>query len=70
MISDETKKLTEQSSNQEIKNFITLFNERNQTENLISHNLGLKQDAILKKFIFKNYVFALESQCTILCSYE
>ena len=47
MISDETKKLTEQTSNQEIKNFITLFNERNQTENLISHNLGLKQDAIL-----------------------
>jgi hypothetical protein len=47
MISDETKKLTEQTSNQEIKNFITLFNERTQTENLISHNLGLKQDAIL-----------------------
>jgi hypothetical protein len=47
MISDETKKLTEQSSNQEIKNFITLLNERNQKDSLVSNNLGLKQDAIL-----------------------
>jgi hypothetical protein len=57
MISDETKKLTEQTSNQEIKNFITLFNERNQTESLISHNLGLKQDTILLEltnFVNKN----------------
>jgi hypothetical protein len=47
MITDETKKLTEQSSNQELKHFITLYNERNQNDSLNSKDLLLKQDAIL-----------------------
>jgi hypothetical protein len=49
MISEETKKLTEQTTNQEIKHFINLFVERNQKENLLSENLTLKQDAILSE---------------------
>ena len=47
MITDETKKLTEQSTNQELKHFITLYNERNQNDSLNSKDLLLKQDAIL-----------------------
>ena len=47
LISEETKKLTDQSSNQEIKHLITFFNERMKTDNLVSNNLALKQDAIL-----------------------
>lgn len=49
MISDETKKLTEQISNQDVKHFIPLFKERMQTETLISNNISLKQDAILSE---------------------
>jgi len=47
MITDETKKMTEQSPNQEIKHFITLYNERTQNDSVNSKDLVLKQDAIL-----------------------
>jgi len=49
MISDETKKLTEQSTNQDIKTFLNLITERNHSETLSSQNLSLKQDAILSE---------------------
>jgi hypothetical protein len=49
MISEETKKLTEQSSNQDIKTLFTLIVERNHSENITSQNLSLKQDAILSE---------------------
>ena len=47
MIMDETRKLTELTSNNEIKDFIKLYNERNYTDTLNSKDLVLKQDAIL-----------------------
>ena len=49
MITDETKKLTEQTSNQELNNFITLYNERTQTDSLNSKDLLSKQNAILSE---------------------
>ena len=49
MISDETKKLTEQTTNQDIKTFLNLISERTQNETLSSQNLSLKQDAILSE---------------------
>ena len=49
MISDETKKLTDQSTNQDIKTFLNLITERNHSETLSSQNLSLKQDAILSE---------------------
>lgn len=49
MISEETKKLTDQSTNQDIKTFLNLITERNHNESLSSQNLSLKQDAILSE---------------------
>jgi hypothetical protein len=49
MISEETKKLTEQLSNQEVKHIANLFKERMETESLTSQNLSVKQDTILSE---------------------
>jgi hypothetical protein len=48
IISEETKKLTQQSSSSDIKTFIELFTERSKTETFCSQNFALKQDAILQ----------------------
>jgi hypothetical protein len=63
MISEETKKLTETNSNNEIKHFITLYNERTQVDSLNSRDLTIKQDAILlemSKLMNKNNSEQLE----------
>lgn len=49
MITSETKKLTEQSSNQELKHFITLYNERSQNDSINSKDLLSKQNTILSE---------------------
>lgn len=64
MITDETKKLTETNMNNEIKQFITLYNERTQVESSNSKDLSSKQDTILhemSKILNKNNSEQLEN---------
>jgi hypothetical protein len=64
IITDETKILTELTSNHELTDFIKIYNEKTQLESLNSRNLVLKQDIILSELsniLNKNNTLHLES---------
>jgi len=64
MITEETKRLSETNSSNEIKQLLTLYNERAQVESLNSRDLATKQDTILhemSKILNKNNTEYIEN---------